>query len=257
MTSDLHRLSTLQLVQLQRLVRTGDLRCPFTEAALLQRGLGPLWGHLGWTAALDGAAVEAVLCVALAERESRPPPSLELVWTGPEAKVSTARDTAVVVRELFARAQDTVLVTGFRVDGGKWIFEPLRDAMRDRGVDARVFLHLDDRPGLSADQAAEAGVAEFLRTSWPEGGPVPAVFYDPRTVAPGSSINLHAKCVVVDGRYSLVGSANFTHNAHVRSIEVGVVIDDIHLATDLVRQWQGLIDAGLIAPAPCVAHGPP
>ena len=82
------------------------------------------------------------------------------------------------------------------------------------------------------------------------------MFYDPRTVAPGSSINLHAKCVVVDGRYSLVGSANFTHNAHVRSIEVGVVIDDIHLATDLVRQWQGLIDAGLIAPAPCVAHGP-
>lgn len=250
MTRDLSGVSTPQLVQLHRLVRTGDLSCPLTEAGLLHRGLGMLWRDISWMAALDASALGAVLRVALAERERRQATGPELVWTGPEPKVSTARDTAVVVRQLFGRAQRSVLVTGFRVDGGKSIFEPLCDAIRDRGVDARVFLHLDDRPGMSAKEAAEAGVAEFLRTSWPEGGPVPAVFYDPRTVAPGSSINLHAKCVVVDGRYSLIGSANFTHNAHVRSIEVGVVVDDVQLATDLTRQWQGLIDNGLIAMAP-------
>ena len=249
MTSDLRRVSTPQLEALRRTVRTGALACPLTEAGLMAHGLGALWRDLQWLAALDAPAIEAVLEAVLGERANRSVPRPELVSTGPEATVSTARDTAVVVRDLFARAQRSVLVTGFRVDGGKSIFEPLRDAMRDRGVEARVFLHLDDRPGMTADEAARAGVVELLRTSWPDGGPYPSIFYDPRTVAPGSSINLHAKCVVVDGRYSLIGSANFTHNAHVRSIEVGVVIDDVMLATDLIQQWQGLIQAGLVASA--------
>lgn len=215
----------------------------------MAHGLGGMWNDVQWLSGLDANSLAAVIAAVQGERAGRSVNRPELVWTGPEAKVSNARDTAVVVRELFGRAKRSVLVSGYRVDGGKTIFEPLRDAMRDRGVDARVFLHFDDLPGMTAEEAANFGVATFLRDSWPDGGPYPAVFYDPRTVTPGSSINLHAKCVVVDGRYSLIGSANFTHNAHVRSIEVGVVIDDTMLATDLLRQWQGLIHAGLVAQA--------
>jgi phosphatidylserine/phosphatidylglycerophosphate/cardiolipin synthase-like enzyme len=63
---------------------------------------------------------------------------------------------------------------------------------------------------------------------------------------PGSSINLHAKCVVVDDRFALIGSANFTHNAQARNIEVGVLLDDPVFAQDLVRQWLGLVEAGLV-----------
>ena len=37
----------------------------------------------------------------------------ELVWTGPESVVSHSRDTAVVVRELFAAATRSVLVSTF------------------------------------------------------------------------------------------------------------------------------------------------
>ena len=35
-----------------------------------------------------------------------------------------------------------------------------------------------------------------------------------------------------------------------RSIEAGVLIEDPALAEALAVQWQGLIDSGLVAPAP-------
>jgi phosphatidylserine/phosphatidylglycerophosphate/cardiolipin synthase-like enzyme len=238
-----------QLDQLLRLVVNHDLPVPLTPVALQASSLGHLWGELAWTTGLDRAALIAALEVALAERRTRPVPRLELVWTGPEAKVAAARDTAVVMRELFHRAQHSVLIAGYRMDGGKSMFEPLQAAMRERGVDARVFLHIEDRPGVSAEEAARAGVGEFLASSWPAGDPVPTIYYDPRTVAPGSTINLHAKCIVVDETWSLVGSANFTHNAHARNIEVGVLIEDAAFAAALASQWRGLVDSRLVLPA--------
>jgi phosphatidylserine/phosphatidylglycerophosphate/cardiolipin synthase-like enzyme len=234
------------LQQLLGLVRAGDLAAPLTATAVQARGLGHCWAEVAWLAPLDRAGLEAVLAVAVAERTMRPVPRLELVWTGPEARVSTARDTAVVVRELFARAQRSVLVAGFSFTSGRDIFEPLHLALRDRVVEARLFLHIDDVPGLPADDCARRGIEAFLRDNWPFGEPLPAIYYDPRTVAASSTINLHAKCVVVDDRFTLIGSANFTHNAHARNIEAGVLVEDTGLARDLSRQWQGLVDEMLV-----------
>jgi phosphatidylserine/phosphatidylglycerophosphate/cardiolipin synthase-like enzyme len=211
-----------------------------------QTWVGGIWRLVSWLAGLDGAALEAVLRVAIAERTSRPSPRIELVWTGPEAKVSAARDTSVVVRDLFGRATRTVIVGGYAFTSGAEIFAPLHAAMRDRNVQAWLFLHIDDEPGLTADQSARRGIERFLEENWPFGVPLPQLYYDPRTVALGSSINLHAKCVVVDERWSLVGSANFTHSAHHRNIEVSALIDDPAFATALAQQWHGLIQAGLL-----------
>jgi phosphatidylserine/phosphatidylglycerophosphate/cardiolipin synthase-like enzyme len=247
MVASLSAVALPQLEHLLRLVSSGDLTLPLTSTALQARGLGAIWSEVAWLSAIDRTGLEAALQIAISERLTRPVPRLDLVWTGPEAKVSAARDTAVVVRELFNLAQRDVLVAGFRVDGGKTIFEPLQGAMRDRGVNARFFLNFPARQGMTAEDAAARGAEEFLHHSWPPGGPTPAIYFDPRTVAPGSRINLHAKCVIVDGRHVLIGSANFTHNAHVRSIELGVLIEDVSLATELTRQWQGLIDSGLVA----------
>lgn len=80
---------------------------------------------------------------------------------------------------------------------------------------------------------------------------MPRLYYDPRTVAWGSTINLHAKCAVVDERWALVGSANFTRNAHARNLEVGVLIEDLAFAGSLAAQWRGLVDSRLLAAVPC------
>ena len=52
---------------------------------------------------------------------------------------------------------------------------------------------------------------------------------------------LHAKCVVVDQRYALVTSANFTPNAQLRNIELGVLLDAPTLAGQIVGQFEGLV----------------
>jgi phosphatidylserine/phosphatidylglycerophosphate/cardiolipin synthase-like enzyme len=245
-TNGLSKVPLPALEHLLRLVLTGAVRAPLTETGLQAQGLGGQWPDLAWLSGLDQAGLVAVIQAAMAERQARPLSRTELVWTGPETRVSAARDTAVVVRELFAEAKDSVLLAGFAFTDGREIFAPLHEAMRARGVDARFFLHLNDVPGYSPDEAAHVGIRRFLDENWPFGDPIPSIYYDPRTVTSGSSINLHAKCVVIDERLALIGSANFTHNAQARNIEVGVLIDDPVFAHDLVRQWQGLIEAGLV-----------
>jgi phosphatidylserine/phosphatidylglycerophosphate/cardiolipin synthase-like enzyme len=232
--------------QLQRLLDSGSVDAPLSRAALDRVGAGSLWAELAWLGHLDRVALSAIFAVAIAERQNRKSSHLELVWTGPEAKVSSARDTAVVLRHLFGQATKSVLLAGYSFTQGGEILEPLFEAMRDRGVRAEFFLHLDDRPNSTSEESARLGVERFLLDNWPFGSPRPALFYDPRTTAPGSSINLHAKCVVVDERWTLLGSANFTHNAHARNIELGVLIDDAQFAEDVSLQWRSLISAQLV-----------
>jgi len=55
--------------------------------------------------------------------------------------------------------------------------------------------------------------------------------------------SLHAKCVVVDERWSLVGSANFTQRAQTRNLEVGALIDSAAFARDLIGQFRAATSA--------------
>jgi phosphatidylserine/phosphatidylglycerophosphate/cardiolipin synthase-like enzyme len=97
-----------------------------------------------------------------------------------------------------------------------------------------------------ADARVEKAVDLFFAENWTFGDPRPELYYDPRTVAPFSKVSLHAKCVVVDRRQTLVTSANFTDRGQTRNIEVGVLIEDVAFATRLHEQWWGLVSAGLV-----------
>lgn len=235
----------------------GRLAPPFAEEALLAADLGHLSAEIGFLRRLDTAAVRAVLEVAIAEREERPCPRLELVWTGPEAKISPARDTGVVVRELFAEARQDVLVCGFRFDHGEEIFRPLHRVMREHGVETAIFLDVEGswKPGQEAtaaqlDERVGRVVDRFFADNWTFGEPKPEIYYDPRTVQPYSLVSLHAKCIVVDRRKTLVTSANFTDRGQTRNIEVGVLIEDDAFATRLHQQWWGLVSAALVDRSP-------
>jgi phosphatidylserine/phosphatidylglycerophosphate/cardiolipin synthase-like enzyme len=243
-------LTSVSLPDLQHLVRriaTGQLRAPLSESALLAAGLGHSWTEMHHLSALDTPGLEAALRLVIAEREHRPVPRLHLVWTGPEAKVSAARDTAVVVRDLFTQAQKTVLVGGYAFRDGEDIFRPLFEGMRDRKVDASLFLNIEDAgTGGEPSDVARAAIEQFFTKNWPFGPPRPRVYYDPRTIAANSYVSLHAKCIVVDDRWALVTSANFTDRGQTRNIEAGVLIEDFGFAVALARQWRGLVEEGLV-----------
>lgn len=87
----------------------------------------------------------------------------ELGWTGPDARGSLSRDTAVVVQTLFSQAQSSILMAGFRFDHGASSLAPLHEAMRDRGVSVRIY-------GDSADAQT------FIQNNWPFGFPHPTLF---------------------------------------------------------------------------------
>ena len=222
------------LEALSRLIERERIRPPVSEAALASHGLEHIAEHLGALGRLDVASLQAVLRTAIAERRYRPVPRVDLVWTGPEALVSTARDTLVVVRELFENAQKSVLIGGYAFDHGKDIFAPLHKVMVERSVETTMFV-----------DSAEG----FLDKNWPFGEPLPAIYCDPRTSEPEARCSLHAKCIVVDEAKALVTSANFTDRGQTRNIEMGVLIDDPGLATRLVHQWRGLIESGLVTKA--------
>lgn len=248
--ADLSEVSTSALERLRHALLAGTIRTPLTQAALLAFGLrhqldalhGALAGH-------SGRACIAVLEVVLAERERHRGPDPELVWTGPERTRSTARDTAVVLRELFESASKQVLLAGFSFTRSHKVLEPLYRVMQQRPVDVRFFIEVPqtDVPIADPDSYAASHVRRFLKESWPYGDPTPRIYYDVRALTKGPPwSSLHAKCVVVDGERAFVTSANFSDRGQERNVEAGVLLHDSKFAEHLARQWIGLIEAGLV-----------
>ena len=238
-------LSTNELEGVCRAIDRKLVTGPLAEETLAGGGLAHLTPRLGPLAGLSPSLARAMSIAVLRERARRTGPELQLVWTGPEAVSSSARDTATVVRELFTRAERSVLVAGYAFDHGAEILEPLHAAMESRGVDVSMFLHIPRCPagGDPADHLRR-WEQHFLLENW-RFSRRPALYYDPRSIRSDSLVSLHAKCIVVDERLSLITSANFTERGQDRNIEAGVQIDDPTFGRRLVEQWRSALAGGV------------
>jgi phosphatidylserine/phosphatidylglycerophosphate/cardiolipin synthase-like enzyme len=178
---------------------------------------------------------------------------VQLVCSPPELDAVDARDTSVVVQELFRQAQSSILISTFALDEkrkAEALFGELAARMdADPTLAVRVFVnihrrHLDETP--SADLIRD--FAKRMRDPvWP-GKRLPEMFYDPRSLEMEGQKRavMHAKAIVVDGRWTLLTSANFTEAAQERNIEAGVVIDDTRLAERVARQFEQFVAVGTL-----------
>jgi phosphatidylserine/phosphatidylglycerophosphate/cardiolipin synthase-like enzyme len=227
----------------------GRLECPFSEADLVDSGFhGVASDVVEALQTVDTRGAIAAVRLVIADRVHRPPPRLDLVWTGPETRASRARSTSLAVHRLFESAQRSVIVGGYSFDTPE-ILEPLHRVMKERGVNAMLFLDIEGTAETvaGADAFATAAIDRFLREVWTFGAPKPDIYYDPRTAAPGPPwASLHAKCVVVDDERALITSANFTDRGQTRNIEAGVLIEDSGFAGELAGQWRQLVSEGLV-----------
>lgn len=260
MNDILHRLSTSDLSALGAALRSGRLAPPYSEVSVRRYcgdGVAQAVAAGLDAVAADGmlprhvaALVEAVAAARAAQTKGSD--LVELVWTGPEARGVTNRDTGVVVRELFGSATTEVFVAGFAVHQGREVFRCLVERM-DEIPSLRVRLCLDvRRPQGDTTPASELlwkFATRFRATEWP-GDILPELYHDPRSldVSQEKRSSLHAKCVVVDRRIALVTSANFTEGAHLRNIEVGTLIRSAWLSQEIVDYFQTLIDQTLLLP---------
>jgi phosphatidylserine/phosphatidylglycerophosphate/cardiolipin synthase-like enzyme len=242
-------------------LRSGRLSPPYTTAFLEQ-----LLGHSISAGVIQSLTefqsfnfsekqLALVLELIHQDRRSRPrlEDSIDLVTSGPEARGLANRDTRVVVREMFANAQSSVLVAGYAVHQGKWVFQALADRMQNLPqLRVRLFLDIQREPSdTTVSSLVVRRFADRFRSSqWPGARPLPEVFYDPRSleIDPREKSALHAKCIVIDGDKSFISSANFTEAAQERNIEVGLLIKSTSLAGALSEYFDGLLAQGYLLP---------
>ena len=166
---------------------------PFRPVALSRRGFDGdgISADLAQLASLGlpPAGIAHVLRLLATERQLAQQASdrTELVWTGPETHSARSRDTSVVVRELFASAERSVLVSSYAVFQGRQVFHPL--AARMAAIPAlrvKLFLNVARAHGDVApeNQLLEAFADTFRAEHWP-GARLPEVFYDPRSLVRG------------------------------------------------------------------------
>src|SRR4051812_26171010 len=93
-------LSRIPLPMLERLllsIQRSRIESPLSEADLIDGGFETIAADVVTAlGGVDEAGVIACLKVTISERVHRPPPRLDLVWTGPETKASVAKNTGLV-----------------------------------------------------------------------------------------------------------------------------------------------------------------
>jgi len=96
--------------------------------------------------------------------------------TGPEGR-AYHRDTAVVVQDLFRRAERSVLVAGYAFFQGKEVFADLGRRIEELpDLHVRLFRNVARRPeDIGSDREIVSGfVQKFKAHNWPEGCRLPS-----------------------------------------------------------------------------------
>lgn len=265
MTRLLEGLDSVELERLAGALASGRVTLESSSATLarvvareLAEPVGLALRELGEDG-LDERGAAVVLRSLAAERRAQRAASeaVELVWTDPEGY--GARDTAVVVRGLCARAERELLLANYAFD------QPSTDEARERAraLWSPLAANMDANPQLRARMFVNVGrewkdttnnnealIAAFVRRFeddlWP-GQRLPELFHDPRALLTRDQTSvracMHAKCIVVDEAEVLMTSANFTQAAQARNIEAGILIRDRAIARRVVAQFEGLVKA--------------
>ena len=253
--SALARLDRNDLVRLAELLEAGLLEPPFGPLTLanhvaprLTKTVSECFETLA-RRDLSPNQMSLVLRAFVAGRQTGEDeaPTVSIVVSGPDAS-ATARDTGVVMRELFETACERVLAVGFAIHQGKSVFKALAKRL-DGDELAQATLCLDVRRP-SGDTSLDSQVIQrfaqhFVENEWP-GTRLPRVYYDPRSLTPvdRTASAMHAKCVVIDRRKALVTSASFTEAAQTRNIELGLLVGDPIVASRIEDHFLSLVQTG-------------
>lgn len=252
MTTSIAEVPTTTLRALLDALERSILRTPVQREALLAYAAPT---HIPFLQNVLGGhsrpACTAILRNVLEERSHHVRPTPELVWTGPESSKAQARDTSIVLRELFESARTRVILAGYSFRDAESVLAPLARAIEEHGVEAYFFVDVPQPERAEPDEEAygRAQLTAFLEANWPFSSRPPRLYCDRRALKPGSAAgysSLHAKCVSVDARWAFVSSANFTRRGQDRNIETGVLLDDPRFAQQLDRQWLTLIQSGFV-----------
>lgn len=252
MTVDLHKISTEKLRGIRESLKFHH--GPITSGAFLDR-LETLDAEVLAAAfnKMNSAAILQLLDTVILDRERREKPRPKLVYSGPDVAGSHPRLTQGALTELLLLTKNELLIAGYSFDHTESIFEPLAKRLAAHPhIRLSIFMNLnqamDDQqrsPRQRDQEDIKQEAKEYAKKIWPFQYGSPQFFYDKRLINARDFVSMHAKCLIIDRRHTLIGSANFTERAHVRNVEVGVLLrDDQEISTTLVEHFEGLVRQG-------------
>lgn len=181
-------------------------------AGALDRAFAAVWNRIGAPLAEDELAADVAAMGTAAVR----------VVAGEPGGVRGSRTTEL----LLAGAAERVWLTDAYLVAPRGVYGALLDAARE-GVDVRLLV-----PGTSdlphVRNLTRTGYRELLRSG--------VRIYEWRGPM------LHAKTIVVDGRWSRVGSTNMNLSSLIANYELDVLVDDQELARQLEAQFRRDVD---------------
>jgi putative cardiolipin synthase len=156
-------------------------------------------------------------------------------------KIQTDKDVPSLrmgpqLRHLFDAAQhELVLITPYFVPGKRGV--RYFSGLRKKGVDVKV---LTNSLASTDELAVYAWYAHYRRALLEQGvhiyelRPVDGEQKAPTSGGKSSGVSLHAKAVVIDQRWVLVGSMNMDERSRLLNTEMGVIVDSPALAQAVI-----------------------
>lgn len=169
-------------------------------------------------------AALALLALGWWGGQRRPPPELLATYPGHAGELARGLERLVAG----ARTRVWCAVYVVRPDGDGPV-QGLLDALAAaaaRGVDVRICLDAGPDPVTGAEEDKNQAAAAWLAA------------HGVRVVRDEAKVTTHAKVVVVDGRWMMAGSHNWTRAAMTTNREISLLVDDPAAAAAAERVLQ-------------------
>jgi phosphatidylserine/phosphatidylglycerophosphate/cardiolipin synthase-like enzyme len=167
---------------------------------------------------------------------------VEIVWTGPRSETVSFRHTEQAILQILNSAESRILLVSYAV----YSIPNIQDAVvraAKRGVKITVVVETPDKLDVENEYST-------LRALGDDVARCSAVYYWPkenRIADAGGKLGiLHVKCVVGDGRWLFLSSANLTKYAFSLNMELGLLITGGHAPMKIEKMFESLISDGML-----------
>src|SRR5271157_2807436 len=179
----------------------------------------------------------ALRTAACSQRSREADQAVEIVWTGPRTEEVSFRHTEQAILQVLNSAQNRILLVSYAVYSIPNIQEAVVRAAK-RGVKITVVVETPDKLDVqneySTIQALGDDVARCSQVYfWPK--------ENRKADGSGKLSSLHVKCVVGDGRWLFLSSANLTKYAFSLNMELGVLITGGEAPSQIERVFDEMI----------------
>jgi phosphatidylserine/phosphatidylglycerophosphate/cardiolipin synthase-like enzyme len=188
------------------------------------------------------AVAAALVTASFVVKKRQEEEAVEVVWTGPDRGAIPLRRTEQAILQVINSAQSRILLVSYAVYSIPNIQEAVVRAAK-RGVKITVVVETPDKLDVQNEYST-------LRALGDEVAKCSTVYYWPkenRKADDSGKIGiLHAKCVVADGRWLFLSSANLTKYAFDLNMELGVFLTGGIHASRIELHFSRLIEDGVL-----------